>query len=143
MSWLCRSDSGKHSDHWEKYIILIPVLSLIPFLEVYEGFYASDRFQLRNYLFDIQKDYIEDTGDVYSEAFPQYGWRPDVATAEGLGRRKNVVILTVKSLAVPYSEYFSGLAGYTPELDRLAAENVPFLNYHSAGVATVRRYSRC
>ena len=121
----------------KKYLTLLLVLNLIPFLKVCQNFYTPGSLQTREDIFDIQRDYIQDIRNVYTKSFPLYDWKPDFKTEDGLGMRKNVVILTVESLAVPYSEFFSGLAGYTPELDSLARENVSFLNYHSSGITTV------
>ena len=121
----------------KKYLFLLLILNSIPFLKVCENFYTPGNLQTREDIFDIQRDYIHDIRHVYTKSFPLYDWKPDYEITNGLGRRKNVVILAVESLAVPYSEFFSGLTGYTPELDRLAEQNVSFTNFHSTGISTV------
>ncbi len=119
-----------------KYLLLAVLLNCIPFLKVYENFYAESSFQLRKDIFDIQGSAIWHERFYYTEAFPEWDWKPHEEEIEGLGRRKNVVILLVESLADVYSEYFSGLNGCMPEIDRLAEENASFLNYHSTGMET-------
>ena len=120
-----------------KYLILLLVLNSIPFLKVYENSYTPGSLRTREDIFDIQRGYLQDADNVYTDAFPLYDWKPDYKIIDGLGRRKNVVILSVESLANSYSMYFSGLRGYTPNVDRLAGENVSFVNYHSSGQSTV------
>ena len=118
------------------YLILAVLLNSIPFLKVYEGFYTGSDFELRKDIFDIQSDSLRSGKLTYTSAFPEYDWKPESEIIEGLNRRKNVVILLVESLADVYSEHFSGLKGYMPEIDRLARENASFLNYHSTGMET-------
>ena len=118
------------------YLILAILLNSIPFLKVYEGFYTGSDFELRKDIFDIQQDSLRQRKFTYTSAFPEYDWKPSYQIIDGLGRRKNVVILLVESLADVYSEHFSGLKGYMPEIDRLARENASFLNYHSTGMET-------
>ena len=84
----------------------------------------------------IQSDFLADGEKKYTEAFPEYNWKPGYQTIDGLNRRKNVVILCVESLADSYSRYFSGLRGYMPNIDQLAEQNASFLNYHSTGMET-------
>ena len=122
---------------FRKYLILLLLLNSIPFLKIYENFYAQGSFPAREDIFDIQIGYLQNADDVYTDAFPLYDWKPDYKVIDGLARRKNVVILSVESLANSYSKYFSGLRGYTPYVDRLADENVSFVNYHSSGLSTV------
>ena len=119
------------------YLILAILINCVPFLKVYENFYTGSGFELRKDIFDIQGRTLGRERFYYTRAFPEFGWKPEVQEIEGLGRRKNVVILLVESLANFSSEYFSGLKGSTPELDRLARENASFLNYHSTGMETV------
>ena len=68
--------------------------------------------------------------------FPLYDWKPEQQTIDGLNRRKNVVLLLVESLASAYSNHFSGLKGYTPEIDAIAGSGASFINYHSTGMET-------
>lgn len=124
----------KHS--LKKYLQILLILNCIPFLKIYENFYLENTFLLRNDIFEIQKDYLEDRRNFYTENFPEYDWKPTYQTIDGLNRRKNVIILLVESLADAYSKYFSGLIGYTPNIDMLAEQNTAFLNYHSTGVET-------
>ena len=119
-----------------KYLLLAVLLNCIPFLKVYENFYAESSFQLRKDIFDIQGSSLRKESAHYTKAFPQYGWKPAFEDIEGLGRRKNVVLLLVESLADVYSEHFSGLKGYTPEIDAIAKRGASFLNYHSTGMET-------
>ena len=119
-----------------KYLLLAVLINCIPFLKVYENFYAESSFQLRKDIFDIQGNAIRQEGSGYTKAFPQYGWKPAFEDIRGLGRRKNVVLLLVESLADVYSEHFSGLKGYTPEIDAVARRGASFLNYHSTGMET-------
>ncbi|MDY6275241.1 MAG: sulfatase-like hydrolase/transferase [Succinivibrionaceae bacterium] len=120
----------------KKYLLLVLLLNCIPFLKVYENLYTESSFMLRKDIFDIQGDSPTGERQHYTRDFPQYGWKPESQTIDGLGRRKNVVILLVESLASAYSHHFSGLKGYMPEIDRLAAENASFINYHSTGMET-------
>ena len=118
------------------YLVLAILLNCIPFLKVYEGFYTESPFELRKDIFDIQSGTLRRGSHTYTSAFPEYDWKPSWMEIDGLGRRKNVVILLVESLADVYSHHFSGLTGYMPEIDRLAEENASFLNYHSTGMET-------
>ena len=118
------------------YLVLAILINCVPFLKVYENFYTGSAFELRKDIFDIQGSAIWHERFYYTEAFPEWDWKPHEEEIEGLGRRKNVVILLVESLADVYSEYFSGLKGCMPEIDRLAEENASFLNYHSTGMET-------
>ena len=126
----------KESSSTGKYLIMLLVLNCIPFLKVYENFYTESNYQLRKDIFDIQSDFLADGEKKYTEAFPEYNWKPGYQTIDGLNRRKNVVILCVESLADSYSRYFSGLRGYMPNIDQLAEQNASFLNYHSTGMET-------
>ncbi len=120
----------------KKYLFLVLLLNCIPFLKVYENLYAESSFMLRKDIFDIQADAVPGEKQQYTRDFPEYDWTPEYQVIEGLNRRKNVVILLVESLASAYSNHFSGLKGYMPEIDRLAAENASFINYHSTGMET-------
>lgn len=120
----------------KKYLLLVLLLNCIPFLKVYENLYTESSFMLRKDIFDIQGDAVPGEKKQYTKDFPQYDWKPESQVIDGLNRRKNEVILLVESLASAYSHHFSGLKGYMPEIDRIAAENASFINYHSTGMET-------
>ena len=120
----------------KKYLLIVLLLNCIPFLKVYENLYTESSFMLRKDIFDIQGDDIIGEKQLYTKGFPQYDWKPEFQTIEGLNRRKNVVILLVESLAAAYSNHFSGLKGYMPNIDMLAWQNASFINYHSTGMET-------
>ena len=127
----------RESHSLKKYLLLILVLNCIPFLKVYENFYTESGYQLRQDIFDIQCDTLHEQKTVYTSSFSEYSWKPEYQVIDGLNRRKNVVIVLVESLINAYSHHFSGLRGYMPNMDALAADNVSFINYHATGVETV------
>ena len=136
--WTVMALSFRHRENksLKKYLLLVLLLNCIPFLKVYENMYAESTFPLRNDIFDIQGDSLAVKKEKYTKDFPLWDWKPEFQTIDGLNRRKNVVILLVESLADAYSKHFSGLKGYMPNIDRLAAENASFINYHSTGMET-------
>ena len=136
-AWIIMALSFRHREDCplRKYLILVLILNCIPFLKVYENFYTENSSRLRKDIFDIQREFSRKE-DSYTYNFPEYDWKPEYQIIDGLNRRKNVVILMVESLSVAYSNYFSGLKGYTPNIDMLAEKNASFLNYHSTGMET-------
>lgn len=65
-------------------------------------------------------------------------FRPEYTCQKGLNGRQNVIIVLVESLSSYMSAHFSGLNAHTPQLDRLARENLAFTNYSAAGHNTVQ-----
>ncbi len=49
---------------------------------------------------------------------------------------KNIIILMVESLSAYQSQYFSGIQNWTPNLDRIAQENLAFKNFYANGFIT-------
>ncbi len=48
----------------------------------------------------------------------------------------NIIILMVESLSSYQSKYFSGLSGWTPNLDRIARQNVAYKAFYANGFST-------
>lgn len=49
---------------------------------------------------------------------------------------KNIIVLMVESLASYQSEYFSNIKNWTPQLDKIAKENISFKNFYANGFVT-------
>ena len=61
-----------------------------------------------------------------------------VITAPGAAKPFNVVLVSIESLGSDYVEFFGGLKGLTPNLDRLAREGLAFTQLYATGLRTVR-----
>ncbi|XOB62612.1 LTA synthase family protein [Campylobacterota bacterium DY0563] len=48
----------------------------------------------------------------------------------------NIIVLMVESLASYQSQYFSGIKNWTPNLDKIAKDNISFLNFFANGFVT-------
>lgn len=66
------------------------------------------------------------------------GFTPVYRCEKGLNGRQNIILLVVESLSSYMSDYFSGMNDNTPEIDRLARENLAFVNYHTNNYNTVQ-----
>lgn len=63
---------------------------------------------------------------------------PKYHCEEGLNGRQNIIIIVLESFSSYLSKYFSGLNDYMPSLDKLAKENMAFMNYHTNSYNTVQ-----
>ncbi len=63
---------------------------------------------------------------------------PKYHCEEGLNGRQNIIIIVLESFSSYLSNYFSGLNDHMPSLDKLAKENMAFMNYHTNSYNTVQ-----
>lgn len=61
---------------------------------------------------------------------------PETVCRNGLGSRKNIVLLILESWSPYQSKLLTGMNDWTPELDRLAEENTYFSQFHAGGFST-------
>lgn len=69
---------------------------------------------------------------------PDGAFTPQYRCEKGLNGRENVILLIVESLSSYMSDYFSGMNDNTPEIDKLARENMAFTDYHTNNYNTVQ-----
>lgn len=73
----------------------------------------------------------------YSEAFingPRF--EPKVMQEPNTAKTPNIIILAVESLSSYQSQYFSGLRDWTPNLDKIANNNVAYTGFYANGFCT-------
>lgn len=63
---------------------------------------------------------------------------PQYRCEKGLNGRENIILLVVESLSSYMSDYFSGMNDNTPEIDKIARENMAFTDYHTNNYNTVQ-----
>lgn len=56
--------------------------------------------------------------------------------SENTPNRENIIILVIESLSMYHSQFFSGMNNITPHLDKIAEENVAFMNFFANGFTT-------
>lgn len=50
--------------------------------------------------------------------------------------QKNIVVVVLESFSMYHSQFFSGISDQTPNLDRIARENISFHNFYANGYTT-------
>lgn len=62
--------------------------------------------------------------------------KADEQCEQTTGRAKNIVLVMVESLSAYQSQFFSGLQNWTPNLDRIASQNLAFKDFYANGFIT-------
>jgi lipoteichoic acid synthase len=77
---------------------------------------------------------VRSEGRGYSDAFVKgLDYTDQWVTEPKTPQQPNIIILLVESLSSYQSKYFSGLKDWTPNLDRIARQNVAFTNFYANG----------
>lgn len=102
---------------------LSPKAKISIFDEAYENVFSAYSYES-----EAQKKYSDNS--MYSK------YEPNTLTFKGLNSRKNVILVFVESLSADESVFFNGTHNDLPELDKIAKDNLSFLNYYSMSYNT-------
>ena len=73
---------------------------------------------------------------LYSDVYKYVNYKANNFSINGLGLRKNVILLVIESLSSYESKFFGGYLDNLKNIDKLAQDNISFVNYFSNGYNT-------
>jgi hypothetical protein len=80
---------------------------------------------------------IYDQSKTYSKKFiDELNYQEELSCIKTKAENPNIIILMVESLSSYQSNYFSNIKNWTPNLDKIAKENLSFKNFYANGFVT-------
>lgn len=117
---------------------VVVLLAMVLFLTVYG---CSNRAQYVNSW--VYKNVFEYNWELsslaapYSEEFiTNFEFQEKIAVTGNIPKSPNIIILMVESLSSYQSKLFSGIKDWTPNLDKIAKDNMYFSNFYANGYLT-------
>jgi phosphoglycerol transferase MdoB-like AlkP superfamily enzyme len=131
----------KHISIENKKSHLLTTISLAVLLSA--GLFANNGFYAHSWLFKNVIDYnisVNAQSKDYSKEFIKNFSHKKTYTVSNFENsvefKKNIIILMVESLASYQSNLFSGINNWTPNIDKIAKNNIYFTDFHANGFTT-------
>ena len=102
--------------------------------------YANDGSYIHSWIYKNVIEYnieIQSQSKDYSDDFiNNFKYKEDLVSKEATVNKRNIIILMVESLSSYQSELFSGVKKWTPNIDKIAKDNIYFTNFYANGFVT-------
>jgi hypothetical protein len=127
----------KHSYKLSKmgHFIYIFIIVGIFFMKLFWNNSYANAWAYKNYLqYNLE---MVDYSRQYTNEFKKNIKYKDIKNCKkGKQNKQNIIVLMVESFASYQSEFFSGINNYTPNLDKIAKQNIALTNFYSNGFLT-------